>query len=258
MYKNITLLGFNLRTEDYLIKIIKDNFNSINIFCIEDFNIDKDHESISIKSKKNNHPLIERGANSPKLKKIETKSNIDNLSIINLPASFSENYSKLIEFDFPKIFNFEDHTIFESYFYDNKDFSNQIITIPISEKDLITKIFVCFYQSSNKQENNQTEQIINQGILQIDTEKYLVTLEGEKIDLTFKELELLKVLASNPGRVFSRENLLKIIWDYDYYGGTRTVDVHVRRLRRKIQDHKYNFIETIWNVGYKFNEIEIG
>ena len=122
MYKNITLLGFNLRTEDYLIKIIKDNFNSINIFCIEDFNIDKDHESISIKSKKNNHPLIERGANSPKLKKIETKSNIDNLSIINLPASFSENYSKLIEFDFPKIFNFEDHTIFESYLYDNKDF----------------------------------------------------------------------------------------------------------------------------------------
>ena len=94
--------------------------------------------------------------------------------------------------------------------------------------------------------------------LVIDTEKYLVTLENKKIDLTFKELELLKVLATNPGRVFSRENLLKNIWDYDYYGGTRTVDVHVRRLRRKIEDHKNNFIETIWNVGYKFNENKAG
>ena len=83
---------------------------------------------------------------------------------------------------------------------------------------------------------------------------YEVKLNEKIINLTFKELELLKLLASNPGRVFSRENLLKNIWDYDYYGGTRTVDVHVRRLRTKIEDHKYNFIETIWNVGYKFNE----
>ncbi|NCG35805.1 MAG: hypothetical protein GWO78_07455 [Dehalococcoidales bacterium] len=105
---------------------------------------------------------------------------------------------------------------------------------------------------------SQSEKIIQYKNLKIDTEKYLVTLEDKKIDLTFKELELLKVLASNPGRVFSRENLLKNIWDYDYYGGTRTVDVHVRRLRRKIEDHKNNFIETIWNVGYKFNEIQSG
>ena len=102
------------------------------------------------------------------------------------------------------------------------------------------------------------EKIIKFENLVIDTEKYLVTLENKKIDLTFKELELLKVLATNPGRVFSRENLLKNIWDYDYYGGTRTVDVHVRRLRRKIEDHKNNFIETIWNVGYKFNENKVG
>jgi len=258
MYKSIALFGFNLRTEDHLIKMIKDNFNSINILCIEDFDINLDNEKISLITKINSHPLIKNGGNSPKLNNIETNSNINNLSIINLPSSFSENYSKLIDFDFPKIFNFEDHTIFESYFFDKKEFSNQIITMPISEKDLITKINICFYQSNNQKEVINKEQIINQGVLQIDTEKYLVTLEGKKIDLTFKELELLKVLASNPGRVFSRENLLKSIWDYDYYGGTRTVDVHVRRLRRKIEDHKYNFIETIWNVGYKFNEIELG
>ena len=258
MYKNIALFGFNLRTEDYLIKMIKDNFNSINIFCIEDFNIDQDNEKISLKTKKNKHPLIKISENSHKLSNFDTNSNTNNLSIINLPSSFSKNYSKLIDLNFPKIFNFEDHTIFESYFFGNKDFSNQIITMPISEKDLITKINICFYQSSNQKEILNKEQIINQGVLTIDTEKYLVTLEGKKIDLTFKELELLKVLSSNPGRVFSRENLLKNIWDYDYYGGTRTVDVHVRRLRRKIEDHKYNFIETIWNVGYKFNEIEIG
>ncbi|MQF93035.1 MAG: winged helix-turn-helix transcriptional regulator [SAR202 cluster bacterium] len=130
--------------------------------------------------------------------------------------------------------------------------------MPVAPNDLITKINLSNYQIDTLTDSVMTEKIINQGNLKIDTEKYLVTLEGKKIDLTFKELELLKVLSSNPGRVFSRENLLKSIWDYDYYGGTRTVDVHVRRLRRKIEDHKYNFIETIWNVGYKFNEIELG
>ena len=130
--------------------------------------------------------------------------------------------------------------------------------MPVAPNDLITKINLSNYQIATLTDSVKTEKVINQGNLKIDTEKYLVTLEGKKIDLTFKELELLKVLSSNPGRVFSRENLLKSIWDYDYYGGTRTVDVHVRRLRRKIEDHKHNFIETIWNVGYKFNEIELG
>jgi len=124
----------------------------------------------------------------------------------------------------------------------------------LSENDLLMKIQIANYHTVNNNEDSKSKNIIDQGLLKIDTEKYLVTLEGKKIDLTFKELELLKFLASKPGRVFSRETLLKNVWDYDYYGGTRTVDVHVRRLRRKIEDHKYNFIETIWNVGYKFNE----
>tara|TARA_B100001250_G_scaffold181205_1_gene155867 strand:+ start:11304 stop:12080 length:777 start_codon:yes stop_codon:yes gene_type:complete len=258
MYKIINLFGFNLRSEDYIIKILRESFQSVDIFCIEDFEIDDNQEKISLKVKNNNHPLIDKQNNSIEFINLGSNQNQDSLSIVNLPSSFSENYSQLIDQNFPKIFNFEDHKIFETYFFNKKDLSNQIVTMPISEKDLITKIQICFYQSNIVSENIKEEKIISQGMLQIDTEKYLVTLEGKKIDLTFKELELLKVLSSNPGRVFSRENLLKNIWDYDYYGGTRTVDVHVRRLRRKIEDHKYHFIETIWNVGYKFNEIEIG
>ena len=116
------------------------------------------------------------------------------------------------------------------------------------------KIKITHSKNKNKNITRNSNSFIRISELSIDSNKYEVKLNEKKINLTFKELELLKLLASNPGRVFSRENLLKNIWDYDYYGGTRTVDVHVRRLRTKIEDHKYNFIETIWNVGYKFNE----
>lgn len=90
------------------------------------------------------------------------------------------------------------------------------------------------------------------GDLTIDIAKYEVLLGGVKIDLTFKEYELLKFLALNKGRVYSRAQLLDRIWGYDYYGGTRTVDVHIRRIRGKIEDHKHAFIETVHNIGYKF------
>ena len=92
------------------------------------------------------------------------------------------------------------------------------------------------------------------GVLQIDTSSYEVTIKGERVGLRFKEYELLKLLAENPGRVFSRDALLNQIWGYEYFGGTRTVDVHIRRLRSKIGDAEHNFIETIWNVGYRFRE----
>ncbi len=96
--------------------------------------------------------------------------------------------------------------------------------------------------------------IIKARDLRIDTSSYEVTLRGERIGLRFKEYELLKLLAENPGRVFSRDALLNQIWGYEYFGGTRTVDVHIRRLRSKIEDSEYNFIETVWNVGYRFNK----
>jgi len=91
--------------------------------------------------------------------------------------------------------------------------------------------------------------------LVIDLAKCEVTVEGKVVELTFKEYELLKFLASNRGRVYTREALLNRIWGYDYYGGDRTVDVHIRRLRSKIEDSKHAFIETVRNIGYRFKKI---
>ncbi len=88
--------------------------------------------------------------------------------------------------------------------------------------------------------------------LSIDLARYEVTLAGKRVELTFKEYQLLKFLASHPGRVFSREALLAQLWDYDYFGGERTVDVHIRRLRSKIEDQVHTFIETVRGVGYRF------
>ena len=79
-----------------------------------------------------------------------------------------------------------------------------------------------------------------------------VSIGNKKIDLTYTEFELLKFLCSNPGTVFTREVLLSKVWGYEYYGGTRTVDVHIRRLRSKIEGKNQVFIDTVRNIGYKF------
>jgi len=81
-----------------------------------------------------------------------------------------------------------------------------------------------------------------------------VTVDGRLVTLTFKEYELLRFLASNRGRVFTRDVLLNEVWGYDYYGGDRTVDVHIRRLRSKIEDSTHIFIETVRNIGYRFRK----
>ena len=86
----------------------------------------------------------------------------------------------------------------------------------------------------------------------IDEASYSAKVRGKPLDLTFKEFELLRFLASNPSRVFTREQLLSEVWGYDYFGGTRTVDVHVRRLRAKLGDLE-SVIGTVRNVGYRFN-----
>ncbi len=94
--------------------------------------------------------------------------------------------------------------------------------------------------------------LITAGELVIDEGAYSATLNGEPLDLTYTEFELLKYLAQHPGRVFSREHLLADVWGYDYYGGTRTVDVHVRRLRAKLGTEHESLISTVRNVGYRF------
>ena len=95
-------------------------------------------------------------------------------------------------------------------------------------------------------------QVVRIGDLLIDQERYEISVAGRRVILTYKEYQLLCLLATNPGRVYSREALLSRVWGYDYFGGTRTVDVHIRRLRSKVEDATHLFIETVRNVGYRF------
>jgi DNA-binding response OmpR family regulator len=94
---------------------------------------------------------------------------------------------------------------------------------------------------------------IRSGDVVIDEDSYTAKIKGRTLDLTFKEFELLKYLAQHPGRVFSRSQLLQEIWGYDYFGGTRTVDVHIRRLRSKLGPEFESVIDTVRNVGYRFS-----
>lgn len=88
----------------------------------------------------------------------------------------------------------------------------------------------------------------------LNLETYQAAMDGRPLDLTFMEYELLKFLSSHPGKVFTRETLLSRVWGYDYYGGARTVDVHIRRLRAKFGEEHANLIQTVRSVGYKFGE----
>ena len=96
--------------------------------------------------------------------------------------------------------------------------------------------------------------VIRAGDLVINPSRYDVHLAGKRVLLACKEYELLKTLAASPGRVFSREALLEQVWGYQYFGGARTVDVHIRRLLSKIEDAAHAFNETVWNVGYRFKD----
>lgn len=94
--------------------------------------------------------------------------------------------------------------------------------------------------------------VISHGDLLINLDAHQVTIANKPVDLTYKEYELLKMLASTPGRAYTREELLKNVWGYDYFGGTRTVDVHVRRLRSKIESNR-SYIDTVHGIGYRFS-----
>ena len=96
-----------------------------------------------------------------------------------------------------------------------------------------------------------TDRTSSVGDLVVDEDSYQVRLRGQPLDLTYKEFELLKTLAGTPGRVFTREMLLQEVWGYDYFGGTRTVDVHIRRLRAKLGPEYEAMIGTVRGVGYK-------
>jgi DNA-binding response OmpR family regulator len=97
-------------------------------------------------------------------------------------------------------------------------------------------------------------EIIEYGDLMLNLETYQAGIEGRPLDLTYMEYELLKFLAQHPGKVFTRETLLSRVWGYEYYGGARTVDVHVRRLRAKLGEEHAGLIQTVRSVGYRFGQ----
>jgi two-component system alkaline phosphatase synthesis response regulator PhoP len=117
-----------------------------------------------------------------------------------------------------------------------------------------TEVIARIKRILRQKESIDSADIIRCGDLVIDSAKCEVLLSGNPIILTFKEYQLLKFLANNKGKVFTREALLNKVWGWDYYGGDRTVDVHIRRLRSKIEDINHSFIETIRNIGYRFTE----
>jgi two-component system alkaline phosphatase synthesis response regulator PhoP len=125
--------------------------------------------------------------------------------------------------------------------------TDDFLTGPYNVKELVIRI----NRLVRKNANEADEQIKCDGLM-IDMATCEVTVNGSIVELTFKEYELLKLMASNPGRVYTREVLLNKIWGYDYFGGDRTVDVHIRRLRSKIEDSAHTYIETVRNIGYKF------
>ena len=96
---------------------------------------------------------------------------------------------------------------------------------------------------------------ITLGPLTLDVDTYRVSVQGRALDLTFKEFELLRFLAERPGRVFTRPALMREVWGYDFYGGTRTVDVHIRRLRAKLGPAYEGLIETVRGVGYRTADV---
>ena len=97
-------------------------------------------------------------------------------------------------------------------------------------------------------------ELVEYGGLILNLETYQAMIDGRPLDLTYMEYELLKFLAQNPGKVFTREILLSRVWGYEYYGGARTVDVHIRRLRAKLGEEHANLIQTVRSVGYRFGQ----
>jgi len=125
---------------------------------------------------------------------------------------------------------------------------------PFSPRELVARVKARLRRLEGR--DGKKEDVIKIKDIVIDQERFAVYVKGQKMDFTPKEFELLKLLASNPGKVFTREYLLEKIWGYEFLGDTRTVDVHIRHIRQKIEDNPAEpmYIETVRGVGYRFGE----
>ena len=125
---------------------------------------------------------------------------------------------------------------------------------PFDSKELVARVKAVLrrYQPSKTETASAEVKCVEYPDLSVNLSNYSVLYQGRSVDMPPKELELLFFLASSPNQVFTREQLLDHIWGYEYIGDTRTVDVHVKRIREKINDHEAWQISTVWGIGYKF------
>jgi DNA-binding response OmpR family regulator len=125
---------------------------------------------------------------------------------------------------------------------------------PIQPREFEARLAHLFFSTGS----GTRPELVEYGPLILNTETYQAAIDGQPLDLTYMEYELLKFLAQHPGKVFTRESLLSRVWGYDYYGGARTVDVHIRRLRAKLTEEHAALIQTVRSVGYRFGQSRWG
>lgn len=132
--------------------------------------------------------------------------------------------------------------------------ADDYITKPFNILEVKARIKAIMRRTSGKREKEEAVKVIESGDLKLDGESRRLFIFGKEINLTAKEFDLLELLVMNPGKVYSRENLLNIVWGYEYPGDVRTVDVHVRRLREKIEKNpsEPKYVHTKWGVGYYY------
>ena len=132
--------------------------------------------------------------------------------------------------------------------------ADDYITKPFNILEVKARIKAIMRRTTGKREKEEAVKVIESGDLKLDGESRRLFILGKEINLTAKEFDLLELLVMNPGKVYSRENLLNIVWGYEYPGDVRTVDVHVRRLREKIEKNpsEPKYVHTKWGVGYYY------
>ena len=131
-----------------------------------------------------------------------------------------------------------------------EDHFDDFLVLPAHPQELSARLAHLFWRSGR----GMRPELIEHGPLVLNLETYQAMVAGRALDLTYMEYELLRFLAARPGKVFTRETLLSRVWGYEYYGGARTVDVHVRRLRAKLGEEHAHLIETVRSVGYRFGQ----
>ncbi len=135
-----------------------------------------------------------------------------------------------------------------------EDLFDDFCLAPVQPKELEARIAHLFWRTGR----GTRPELVEYATLVLNLETYQAAVAGRPLDLTYMEYELLKFLATHPGKVFTRETLLSRVWGYEYYGGARTVDVHIRRLRAKLGEEHAHLISTVRSVGYRFGQSRWG